>query len=169
MKKQALYWRLIIILISYICLGFLLNLYHVSLLIWLFTILSILYLSWAGTGAIALVIFLILLIVGFSIYIIKLDSWWHNFLFLNQYQWFYDISKFIYSIQFSFFKPTPKILIWVLSFVLIWLLGTIITFYHGMTQEKLSQNFEQKFSIFTVLTIISLIGLKIGQSLLNPN
>ncbi|GEM_PF-7037944 len=165
MLKKLLDWRLILILIGYICLGFLLSLYKASGLIWLFTILTIFYLSWSGTGAIAMVVFLIFLIVGFSIYMIKLDIWMQNFLVFEQSQWYYNFSNFIYSIQTSFFKPTPIILIWVFSFVLIWVLSTGLAFYHGFTCDFLEEKFKQHFWVFSLLSIIGLIGLKIGQIL----
>ena len=163
-----LYSRLITILIGYLLIGFLLSLYHASSLIWLFTIVSILYLSWCGTGAIAIVIFLIFMIVGFCIYSISPKLWFENFENFYQFLWFSKLSSFIHSLQNSFFTPTVKVIVWGITFILIWFLGTGLTFYHGFTQSFLLESYNnnsRQVMIFFLLTIISLIGLKIGQIL----
>lgn len=157
--------RLIILLIGYMVMGFLLGFFHVAPLIWLWTILSIVYLSWSGTGAIAMVIFLILMIVALSIIVITGENWLENFALVEEKAWFQPLTNFLDSIQNAYFKPTIVIFIWVISFVIIWLFSTALAFYHGFTKNRLEDHFKSQFWLFALLSIIALIGLKIGQIL----
>lgn len=154
--------RCLLLFFAYLFLGFLLQLYQVSTIIWIFTYLSIFYLSWSGTGAIALVLFFSLMIVGLSFFNIDPGTWFQKFLVLQDLEWFKYLSHQLISLHTIHFKPTSVVILWIVMFLFIWTIGIGITFYHGFTQVFIEAEVETRITVFLLLSFIAILGIQLG-------
>lgn len=159
-KKRSLLLQILSIFIGYVLLGQILCIYQVSQLIWLMTILLILYLSWSGTGAIALVLSWIIIVIGFGIY--KLYAF-EQFKILRQMALTRKMAVFMYSLHRNFFRPTIEVGAWAAMFFFIFVLATGLAFLHGFTHDVMEKLGLKEYEVFIIMSLISLIGLKIGQ------
>ena len=155
--------RCFVLFFCYLFLGFLLKFYQVSTVIWIFTYLSIFYLSWSGTGAIALVMFFIFMIIGMSFYQISPGAWLQNFFPLKDLSWFQYLSRQLLSLHTIYFKPTLVVILWIVMFLFIWIIGIGITFYHGLTQVFIEDKIETRITVFLLLSAIAIIGIQLGK------
>ena len=158
------FWhRCLVLFFSYLFLGFLLQFYQVSKFIWIFTYLSISYLSWSGTGAIALVMFVIFMIIGISFFLIDPNVWFQNFITWKQSSWFRFLSHQLLSVRTENFKFSLVVLVWIFMFLFMWIIGIGITFYHGLTQGFIEDKIETRITVFLLLNIIAIIGIQLGK------
>jgi hypothetical protein len=156
--------RCLLLFFAYLFFGFLLQFYQVSRIIWIFTYLSIFYLSWSGTGAIALVLFFSFMIVGLSFFYIDPGTWFQKFLVLQDLEWYKSLSAQFISLHTIYFKPTLVVILWIVMFLFLWIIGIGITFYHGFTQVfiEAEAEVETRITVFLLLSFMAILGIQLG-------
>lgn len=132
--------QLLMLFLGCVAVGWLLIRYQASLAVWLITEALMLYLAWAGTGAIALSI------VG------VLGLLWSATLLHSK-------AKFLVWLGLPFTSAQH----WAAELLLNWLLATVLIFNIAFANEWLQASGWRKIRTFYLLAIVTSLGLSLVQ------